>query len=190
MAKTPDEMMGAVSASLAERTGKALDEWVALVQASGIDPLDQNAVRRWLRTEHGVPQNSQWAIADAAARAAGWVRPSTAGYIDSQYTGAKAALRPIYDKLAAAAADLGDDVTVEGRGSYTPFVRARQFAAVAAATRDRVDLGLRFTHPPADDRLQPSTGPGQATHKIALRGVGDVDDQVLHLLCLAYEQNA
>jgi Domain of unknown function (DUF4287) len=158
VAKTPDDMMSAVSASLAERTGRTLDEWVALVQASGIDPLDQNAVRRWLRSAHGVPQNSQWAIADAAASAAGWVRPSTAEYIDSQYTGAKAALRPIYDKLAA-------------------------------ATRDRVDLGLRFTDPPPDGRLQQSTGPGQATHKIALRGVDDVDDQVLHLLRLAYEQN-
>jgi predicted transport protein len=188
MAKTPDDMMSAVSGSLAERTGRTLDEWVALVQASGIDSLDQNAVRRWLRSVHGVPQNSQWAIADAAARAAGWVRPSTAEYIDSQYTGAKAALRPIYDKLAAAIEGLGDDVTVEGRGGYTPFVRGRQFAAVAA-TRDRVDLGLRFTDPPADERLQPSTGPGQATHKIALRSVGDVDDRVLHLLRLAYEQN-
>src|SRR2546429_1461116 len=137
-------MMSAVGGSLAERTGRTLDEWVALVQASGIDPLDQNAVRRWLRSAHGVPQNSRWAITDAAARAAGWVRPSTAEYIDSQYTGAKAALRPIYDKLAAAIDDLGD-VTVEGRGSYTPFVRGRQFAAVAAATRDRVDLGLPFT---------------------------------------------
>jgi hypothetical protein len=189
MAKTPDEMMSAVSESLAERTGRPLAEWVALVQASGIDPLDQNAVRRWLRTEHGVPQNSQWAIADAAARAAGWVRPGAAEYIDSQYTGAKAALRPIYDRLAAAIEDFGDDVSVEGRGSYTPFVRGRQFAAVAAATRDRVDLGLRFTDPPAADRLQPASGPGQATHKIALRSVGDVDDQVLHLLRLAYEQN-
>ena len=189
MAKTPDDMMSAVSESLAERTGRTLDEWVALVQASGIDPLDQNAVRRWLRSAHGVPQNSQWAIADAAARAAGWVRPSTAEYIDSQYTGAKAALRPIYDKLAAAIEGLGDDVTVEGRGGYTPFVRRRQFAAVAAATRDRVDLGLRFTDPPADGRLQRSAGPGQATHKIALRSVGDVDDRVLHLLRLAYEQN-
>jgi hypothetical protein len=189
VAQSPDDMMSAVSASLAARTGRSLDEWVALVQASGVDPLDQNAVRGWLRSEHGVPQNSQWAIADAAASAAGWVRPSTAEYIDRQYTGAKAALRPIYDKLAAAIEGLGDDVTVEGRGSYTPFVRGRQFAAVAAATRDRVDLGLRFTDPPPDGRLQQSTGPGQATHKIALRGVDDVDDQVLHLLRLAYEQN-
>src|SRR5215813_2850422 len=164
-------MMSAVIGSLEARTGRSLDEWLALVEASRIDPLDQNAVRRWLRSEHGVPQNSQWAIADAAARAAGWVRPSVAEYIDRQYAGAKAALRPIYDALAAAAGELGDDVTVEGRGSYTPFVRGRQFAAVAAATRDRVDLGLRFTDPPADDHLQRSTGPGQATHKVALRSV-------------------
>jgi hypothetical protein len=188
VAKTPDEMMSAVSESLAERTGRPLAEWVALVQASGIDPLDQNAVRRWLRTEHGVPQNSQWAIADAAARAAGWVRPAVAEYIDSQYTGAKAALRPIYDTLAAAIEDFGDEVTIEGRGSYTPFVRGRQFAAVAAATRDRVDLGLRFSDPPADDRLQPANGPGQATHKIALRSVDDVDDQVC-CACSAWPTN-
>ena len=61
-------MMSAVIGSLADRTGRSLEEWLALVDASGIDPLDQNAVRRWLKSEHGVPQNSQWAIADAAAR--------------------------------------------------------------------------------------------------------------------------
>ena len=182
-------MMSAVIGSLAERTGRSLEEWLALVDASGIDPLDQNAVRRWLKAEHGVPQNSQWAIADAAARAAGWVRPSVEEYIDRQYQGAKAPLRPIYDTLARAIFGLGDDVSVEGRGGYTPFVRARQFAAVAAAARDRVDLGLRFTDPPTSGRLQPSAGPGQATHKIALRAVTDVDAEALHLVRLAYDQN-
>src|ERR1700758_4040167 len=111
MAPTPDEMMTAVREALAGGTGLSLDEWVALVQASGIDPLDQNAVRRWLRAEHGVPQNSQWAIADAAARAAGWVRPTVDEYVAGQYRGAKAALRPIYDAIAGAVTSLGDDVT-------------------------------------------------------------------------------
>jgi hypothetical protein len=56
----PEEMLDAVSASMAARTGRTLDEWVALVQgSSGVDPLDQNAVRRWLKDVHGVPQNSQ-----------------------------------------------------------------------------------------------------------------------------------
>src|SRR5215470_3836937 len=168
-------MMSAVSDSMQARTGRSLEEWVALVQCSGIDPLDQNAVRRWLKTAHGVPQNSQWAIADAAARAAGWVRPTVEEYVAGQYTGAKAVLRPIYDAVAAAALELGDDVRVEGRGTYTPFVRRRQFAAVAPAARDRVDLGLRFTDPPATDRLVPANAPGQATHKVALRSADEVD---------------
>lgn len=118
MGKPPDEMMSAVSASLAARTGRSLAEWVALVQAADIDPLDQNAVRRWLRSEHDVPQNSQWTIADAAARAAGWVRPSVAEYVDGQYSGAKAALRPIYDALTAAITELGDDVTIEAAHAW------------------------------------------------------------------------
>ena len=150
MPQTPDEMLSAVSESLVARTGRSLEQWLALVRSSGVDPLDQAAVRGWLRREHGVPQNSQWAIADAAAREAGWVRPTVSEYIDRQYAGAKAALRPIFDALPARW-ELGDDVTVEGRGGYTPFVRGRQFAAVAAATRDRVDLGLRFTVPAAAD---------------------------------------
>jgi predicted transport protein len=190
MARTPDDMMSAVSRSLATRTGRSLPEWLALVQASGLDPLDQNAVRGWLRREYGVPQNSQWAIADAAARSAGWVPPIVSEYLDRQYGGAKAALRPVYDALAEAIGRLGDDVTVEGRGSYIPFVRGRQFAAVAAATRDRVDLGLRFTDPPQAARLQPGGGPGQATHKISLRSVQEVDAEVDDLLRVAYEQNA
>jgi predicted transport protein len=189
MPRTPDDMLSAVSQSLAARTGRSLQEWVALVQTSGLDPLDQNAVRGWLRREHGVPQNSQWAIADAAAREAGWVPPTVDEYVDRQYAGAKAALRPVYDALAEAIGGLGDDVTVEGRGTYIPFVRGRQFAAIAAAARDRVDLGLRFTDAPGCARLEPATGPGQATHKVSLRNAAEVDAEVLRLLRVAYEQN-
>ena len=180
--------MSAVSDSMADRTGRTLEEWVALVGGSGVDPLDQNAVRTWLREVHGVKQNSQWAIADAAALAAGWVRPSVEDYIDGQFTGKKAALRPVFDAVRAAALALGNDVSVEGRGTIVPFVRRRQFA-VTATTTTRLDLGLRFTSPPANARLTPATAPGQATHKVALRTVADVDDEVRALLRLAYEQN-
>src|SRR3954467_569206 len=170
-------MMSAVTDSLADRTGHSLEEWVELVQGSGVDPLDPNAVRHSLKDVHGVKQNSQWAIADAAARAAGWERPTVEQYVDGQYTGAKARLRPLFDAVRAAAEALGDDVVLEGRGTYTPFVRRRQFAA-AAATSSRLDLGLRFLDPPASDRLQPAKAPGSATHKVPLTTVDDVNDEV------------
>lgn len=186
---SPQGMMVAVSESLEERTGRTLEGWLDVVASSGIDPLDQNAVRRWLKAEHGVPQNSQWAIADAAARAAGWTPPTLEEYVDQQYSGTKAQLRPIFDRLRELVEALGDDVTMEGRGSYTPFVRRRQFVAVAAATHTRVDLGLRYTLPPASALLIPAQAPGQATHRLSLTSVDEITGEVEWLLRLAYEQN-
>ena len=115
---SPSDMMAAVSDSMKARTGKTLDEWVQVVMKSGLDPLDQKGVRNWLKSEHGIAQNTQWAIADASARAAGWVRPSVEGYIDSQYEGNKAALRPIFEAIRAYVLRLGTDISVEGRGGY------------------------------------------------------------------------
>jgi predicted transport protein len=181
-------MLSAVAASIEDRTGRSLQEWLALVSGSGIDPLDQNAVRRWLREVHGVRQNTQWAVADAAAQAAGWVRPSVEAYIDEQFRGAKAALRPLFDVVREAVTSLGSDVTVEGRGTYVPFVRRRQFAAVAVLSA-RLELGLRLPDPPASGRLQPAKAPGQSTHKIVLTTADDVNDEVRDLLRAAYDQN-
>jgi predicted transport protein len=185
---SPTNMMTSVSDSMKERTGKSLGEWVAAVQSSGTDPLDQKAVRNWLK-EQGVLQNSQWAIADATARAAGWERPSVEGYIDSQYSGDKAALRPIFDYLREIIEGLGEDVSVEGRGGYTPFVRKRQFAAVQASSKTRLDLGLRFRQAPDSALLSTSSLPGQSTHKIGLTSSEEITDEVIELIRLAYEQN-
>ena len=79
--------MAAVTETMAERTGRTLDEWVLAVEASGVDPLDQKAVRAWLKETHGIGQNTQWAIAFETARRNGWVEPDVEGYIDGQYAG-------------------------------------------------------------------------------------------------------
>ena len=185
---SPTDMMSSVTGSMKERTGKSLEEWIAAVQSAGIDPLDQKAVRNWLK-DQGVLQNTQWAIADAAARAAGWERPSVEGYIDSQYQGEKAALRPIFDALRETIEGLGKDVTAEGRGGYTPFVRKRQFIAIQASTKTRIDLGLRFKQAPDSALLSTISLPGQSTHKLGLSSVDDITDEVADLIRVAYEQN-
>lgn len=186
---SPANMMAAVIRSLKERTGRTLEEWLELVAGSGIDPFDQNAVRRWLKAEHGVLQNSQWAIADAAARATGWRPPTIDKQIEEQYTGAKSHLRPIFERVRELVTALGDDVRLEGRGTYIPFVRRRQFLAVAAATRARVDLGLRYTAAPESDLLTPAQAPGQATHRLSLASLEEITPEVEMLLRVAYEQN-
>lgn len=187
--QNPQDMRAAMTESMRKRTGRTLQEWVNLVLSIDIDPLDQNAVRRWLKTEHGVLQNSQWAIADAAARAAGWQEPTPEEYVDQQYTGAKAALRPIFDRLREIIEGFGEDVRMEGRSTYTPFVRRRQFVAIAAATRTRMDVGLRYIQAPDSGLLVVANAPGQATHRMSLASVGEVSKEVKGLLRIAYDQN-
>ncbi|WP_438864850.1 DUF5655 domain-containing protein [Neptunicella sp.] len=185
----PEQMMAAVASTLQQRTGKTLHQWIELVEHSGIDPLNQNDVRRWLKQQHGIAQNSQWAIADAAARAAGWQPPTLEEYISQQYAGAKSELLPIFERLQQLILALGADVQVEGRASYIPFMRKRQFIAIAAATKKRVDVGLRFTDPPVSALLQPANAPGQATHKISLTSINAITTEVETLLVAAYQQN-
>jgi len=188
----PADMMAAVSASMQKRTGRTLDEWVELVRHAGLDPLQQKDVRRWLKDVHGVPQNTQWAIADAAARRAGWVEPSVDAYTDTMYDGAKASLRPLHDGVVALAVGLGDDCAAEGRSTYTPVVRRTQFAAVAPGPHGTLRVGFRFrTTVPADDRLSQAKGFAQATHWLHLDADSDENDvrSLEPLLRAAYDQN-
>lgn len=185
-------MIDAVSASMRERTGRTVQQWVDLVGADGPDPLDQLAVRRWLKDVHGVPQNSQWAIAVAAAEQAGWVRPDADGYADTLYAGARATLRPLHDAVVAVALGLGADVQAQGRSTYIPLVRKTQFAAVAPGPRGTLRVGLRFrTAVPHDPRLEPAKGFAQATHWIHLPGHTPPEDAATldAVLAAAYAQS-
>lgn len=187
--KRPQDMMSAVTKSLKQRTGRDLNEWVSLVQSQSLDQLDQKTVRNWLREEHGVGLNSQWAIADAVARAAGWEEPDLEGYIAAQYTGGKEPLRSIFDALFEIAISCGDDVHAEGRSTYIPLVRQRQFMAIAAATKTRIDLGLRFVDPPKSELLKVAKAPGQATHKLSITSQAEINADVRFLIREAWRQN-
>ncbi len=185
-------MVDAVSASMRERTGRTVPEWVALVSSAGVDPLDQLAVRRWLKDNHGIAQNSQWAIAFAAAEHAGWVRPSPEGYADGLYAGTKAALRPLHDAVVAVALALGPDAQAQGRSTYIPIVRKTQFAAIAPGPRGTLRVGFRFKGAvPDDDRLEPAKGFAQSTHWVHLAGDEPTEQAgaLEPVLAAAYLQN-
>lgn len=189
----PTDMMNAVSESMKDRTGRSLDEWVTLVESEpGLDPLQQNDVRAWLRDVHGVKQNSQWAIAFAAAERSGWQASTIDEQVNKLYFGTKAALRPLHDAVVALALSMGKDTAAQSRSTYVPVVRKTQFAAVAPGPRGTLRVGLRYKgKAPADDRLEPAKGFAQATHWLHLAADTPVDevDELAPLVRAAYEQN-
>ncbi|MDO4243230.1 MAG: DUF5655 domain-containing protein [Actinomyces sp.] len=199
MPMEPKDMVEAVTRTLAERTGRGLEEWVALVEAAAgegaLDPGDPKAVRAWLKSEHGLPQNSRWAVADATARRHGWEPPTVAGHTEAMYSGRKAPLRPLHDAVVEAGLALGG-VEAQGRAGYIPLVRRTQFAAVGPGTYGRLRVGLRFrTEVPDDRRLEPAKGFAQATHVVHVAphqegtDPGALARSLEPLLRAAWEQN-
>jgi hypothetical protein len=107
----------------------------------------------------------------------------------AQYAGAKAALRPIYDRVLAVVQGFGDDVELQIRKTYVAFARGKQFAVVQPTTRTRVDVGLKLPGAPAGGRLEPTTntGSGSMTHKVAVTSPDEVDEELIGWLRQAYD---
>ena len=98
----------------------------------------------------------------------------------------KAGLRPLYELLVASATDLGPDVEVAPKKATVSLRRAKQFALITPATKDRIDLGLNLPGDPGDGRLV--VAGGMCTHKVGLRGVDEVDTELLGWLRDAYQR--
>ena len=111
------------------------------------------------------------------------------GYVDAQFSGPRADLRPIYDAILEFAFGLGQDVKVSPGKTIIPFYRKHVFAQVKATTRTRVDLGfcLKGVKPTA---ILVSTG-GEAkgdriTHRIGLSSVKEFDKEAKDWMRKAY----
>ena len=50
---------------LKEKTGRSLEEWLALIKKEG--PKDEMGRREWLKTKHKLGTNSAWWLAERAA---------------------------------------------------------------------------------------------------------------------------
>src|SRR5215472_18061015 len=90
-------------ATLQQKTGRSLDEWMTLIQKSG--PPTEKERREWLKTKHGLGTNSAWWLAERAEGKGGETDSpeeylaAAEKYVEDMYGGEKAALRPLYDEL-------------------------------------------------------------------------------------------
>jgi hypothetical protein len=58
------EREAAFEVKLHERTGKTLDQWIALVKKDG--PATEKERRDWLKEQHGFTTNYAWWLAERA----------------------------------------------------------------------------------------------------------------------------
>jgi len=169
---------------LLEKTGKPLEHWTKIVEASGIEK--HKAIINFLKEEHGFTYGFANFVAhkskksDAASNDADEL-------VTNQYTG-KESLKPIYDKLIKTVGTLGDDVVITPKKSAVSIIRKKQFVLIKPATKSRIDLGLKIKGKPTTERLE-NSGPfgSMCTHRVRITEPNQVDKELIGWIKEAYE---
>ncbi len=185
MASTPEDMAQTMINNLEAKTGKGLDAWIKIVQASEHEKHGQ--VIKFLKSEHGITHGFANLIAHKA-KTAGQPAPAATDLVAAQYAGAKADLKPIYDQLIKVIESFGDDVTIAPKKSYVSLRRNKQFGLIQPSTKTRVDVGINFKGTPPTHRLEASGSfNGMVSHRVRITDGAQVDDALAGWLRAAYD---
>jgi hypothetical protein len=106
--------------------------------------------------------------------------------VDAQYAGAKAAVRPIHDRLVEVARGFGSDVEVAPKKTGVSLRRKVQFAVIEPSSAKRVQVGIQLKGEPASERLL--AWGSMCSHRVNLSSVDDVDDELIGWLRAAYDR--
>lgn len=179
-----------------QKTGRSLEEWLALTKKSG--PASEKERLQWLKKEHGLGTNSAaWIAGRLEGKNTEEDSPeaylkTAAEWVEAQYSGARAGLRPLYEELLKLGLGLSKDVMACPCKTMVPLYRKHVFAQIKPATNSRIDLGFALGNVKTPTRLIDTGGfakKDRITRRIEIKSKPDIDDEVRRWLRKAYEMD-
>ncbi len=170
---------------LLEKTGQSLDHWIKVVKNSGLKKHGE--ILKHLKEQHGFTHGyANFVSLKARGSDAGSQAPGD--LLANQYQN-KSHMRPWYEKIIQITREFGSDVEVVPKKSSVSLRRKRQFALIQPSTKTRMDLGIKFNDRSIDGRLE-SSGPfgAMCTHRVQIKKLEDIDDDLADWLRDAYEE--
>ena len=166
-------------------TGMSMSAFAAAVSERHIE--GHARIVAFLKAEHGLSHGNANAVALRVREIAAGGPATADALLDAQYAGGKAALRPVYERLAAVTAGFGPDVEIVVQKTAVAIRRRKQFAVVQAASARRVALGLNLVAAPGDPRVVATPG-AMCAFRVDLADASAVDAAVEGWLREAYER--
>ena len=171
------------------KSGKTLLELAAIVQSSGL--TRHGEIRAMLMRDLGLgygDANSlvHFILRSDGERAAQAEGLSTTDVLDEIYSGAKAGLRPIHERLMQAITQFGEFEIAPKKG-YVSLRRKKQFAMLGPATNTRFEVGINSKTLQASPRLAAMPAGGMCNFKVKLTDPNEVDEELVAWLRQAYE---
>ena len=195
-----DDARATQLANIEKRTGKTLAELTKIVAASGLSKHgervamlktnlnmghgDANALVHYAAKSEAPIDAGEPGSASIAATPAEVAAPEQV--LDGFYTGPKAALRAIHDKLLLELNKFGA-FEAAPKKTYVSYRRKKQFAMIGPATNTRIELGLNVKSLAASERLQELPAGQMCNFKVKLTDITEVDKELISWIKAAYD---
>ncbi|MDX2037438.1 MAG: DUF4287 domain-containing protein [Isosphaeraceae bacterium] len=177
--------------NIQKKTGKSLEELSAIVEGCGFSKHGE--IRDFLKRELGLGHGDANTLVHIVKKSDGASAAKEKGLagdavLDAIYTGPKAALRPIHERLMEVITPLGEFEIAPKKG-YVSLRRQKQFAMLGPATNTRFELGLNAKGLAPSDRLVEMPPKGMCDFKVKLTSPGEVDAELVGWIQVAFEQS-
>lgn len=186
---SPDQAIETQLKNIQAKTGKTLEQLAALAHESGLSKHGE--IRDMFKRELGLGHGDANSLTHAVLQSDGTRVAQVKGLegdtlLDELYPAAKAALRPIHEKLMDEISQFGEFETLPKKG-YVSLRRKKQFAMLGPATNTRFEVGINAKGLEADPRLLEQPAGGMCNYKVKVTDAGEVDAELIAWIRQAYE---
>ena len=165
------------------KTGKTFAQLCRVIADSGLAKIGEQRSMLMERLGLGYGDANMLAL---RAKDAAVAAPAGADPLDAIYSGNKAALRGLHERLSAQIDKLGPHDKA-AKKTYISLRRKKQFATLGPATKDQIELGLNAKDLAASARLKALPVGGMCQYAVRLSGASEIDAELLAWVRSAYD---
>jgi len=172
------------------KTGKTMEQLAQDIRKSGL--AKHGEIRAMLMERYGLGHGAANAAVHLALKSDGESAAAARGMSEGDvlaeiYTGKKADLRPVHDRVLELLAKLGDFEVAPKKG-YVSYRRKKQFAMVGPKTNTAVEIGFGAKSLPAHPRLKEMPPNSMCRYTVRVGSPAEVDADVRAWLEASYHE--
>ena len=182
-----DKAMQTQLDNIQKKTGKSVEQLASIVKRSGL--TKHGEIRDYLKHELGLGHGDANALVHAILQSDGQrAAEGKSGdqVLDEIYSGAKAHMRLIHEKLMKEINKFGDFEIAPKKG-YVSLRRKKQFAMIGPKTNTRFEVGINAKDLKKNTRLLEQPKGSMCNYIINVTDAKEVDSELISWMKSAYE---
>lgn len=188
MIKTSAELEQEFMQTAQEKTGKSVEQWLAIIKSSGLSkPME---ILNWLKTEHSLNHLQANFLSGLYLNNGQRVYQNEAALLENQFVKCEA-MRPVFEEVSDKILTLFPDTILIPKKTYLSYTANREFAAINIKPKE-IRLGVDLGSEPFTETLQKSKLVGampRISHMLTIIDSSQLDEIVVAYLRQSYDRS-